>query len=81
MPKILDSTSMDYSCMDNSVFDLLSLRRREKSTSNALAYVILAEASVGSISSGILPYILLNLLVKLEIDSPFFPFKAPNSMM
>jgi hypothetical protein len=47
--KILDSTSLVASCMDNNVVELLSLRRRENSASNELAYVILAEASVGLI--------------------------------
>jgi hypothetical protein len=35
--KILDSTSMAAYCMDNNVVDILSLRRRENSASNASA--------------------------------------------
>jgi hypothetical protein len=35
--KILDSTSMDASYMDNNVFDILSLRSRENYASNELA--------------------------------------------
>ena len=50
-PRMLESTFMDASFIDNKVVDLLSLNRRENSTSNALSNVILVEASVGLISS------------------------------
>jgi hypothetical protein len=59
----------------------LSLSNKENLASNALAKVILAEVSEGFISFGIFPYIWLNLLVKLGIDSPCFLLKAPNSVM
>jgi hypothetical protein len=66
--KMLYSTSMATSCIDNKVVYLLSLDMRKNSTSNAFEKVILVEASVGLISPGILLYILLNLLVKYATD-------------
>jgi hypothetical protein len=78
---ILDSTSMVASCIKLKVTNLLSLNNRENSASKALEKVILADVSVGLISSGILLYILLNLLVKSDTNSPYFLFKAPNSVI
>jgi hypothetical protein len=57
--------------MRDNVGDLLSLNNKQKSESKELEYVILAEASKGFISVGILPYIRLNLLVKSDTDSLF----------
>jgi hypothetical protein len=78
---MLDSTSMAASYIRLRVEDLISLKNRENSTSKALEKVILVDVSMGLISSGILLYILLNLLVKSNIDSPCFLFKAPNSVI
>jgi hypothetical protein len=78
---MFDSTSIAASCIRMRVVVLLSLRNKENLASNALAKVILADVSEGFISSGILPYIRLNLLVKSGIDSPCFLLKAPNSVM
>jgi hypothetical protein len=50
-PRMLESTFMDSSFIDKKVVDIISLNRRENSTSNALSNVILVEASVGLISS------------------------------
>ena len=45
------------------------------------ASVLDSYLDVGFISSGILMYILLNLLEKSETDSPSFLFRDPNSVM
>jgi hypothetical protein len=78
---MLDSTSRAASCIKASVADRLSLRIRQKSASKAAENVIFADASLGLISAGILPNILLNLLIKSETDSPSPLFKFPNSEM
>jgi hypothetical protein len=66
--------------MRDNVGDLLSLNNKHKSESKASEYVILAEASEGFISAGILPYIRLNILVKSETDSLFCFLRFPNYM-
>jgi hypothetical protein len=78
---MLDYTSIVASCIRLRVEKLFSLSNRENSASKALAKVILVDVYEGLISSGILLYILLNLLVKSDIDSPCFLFQAPNSVL
>jgi hypothetical protein len=79
--RILDSTSIIASCMESKVVDLLSLNRRDNSTSKEFSNVILAKDLIGLISSWILLYILLNLFMKSDKDSPLFLLKAPNSVI
>ena len=67
--------------MSDKEVDLLSLRSRQKSESKAFEQVIIAEVLVGLISVGNLLYMLLNLLVKLETDSPFYLFRLLNSVI
>jgi hypothetical protein len=78
---MFDSTSIATYYIKLRVVSLLSLINKETLASNALEKVILVDVSEGLISSGILPYIWLNLLVKSGIDSPCFLLKAPNSVM
>jgi hypothetical protein len=63
------------------VVDLLSLRIKKNYGSKAEEYVIFVDASLGLISARILLNILLNLLVKSEIDSLFYLLKFLNSEM
>ena len=78
---MLDSTSRATSFIKESVANHLSLRIRQNSASKATENVIFANASLGLISAGILPNILLNLLIKSETDSSSPLFKFPNSDM